>query len=66
MKDKKGNLIHRPKGSCHKPVWLTSHQAKQLYEFCDDFSAEYNKYTGGNSTAILIALQRVIENDLEE
>ena len=66
MKDKKGNLIHRPKGSIHKPVWLTSNQAYHLYQFLEDFSAEYNKYAKSSATTILVALKRVIENeDLE-
>lgn len=45
MKDKQGNLIHRPKGSHHKPVFLTSRQAYCLYEFLNDFEFEFNKYT---------------------
>lgn len=53
----------RPRGSIHKPVFLTSNQASKLYQFLDDFSWEFNKYTKGSATAILIALQRVIEPD---
>lgn len=63
MKDKKGNLIHRPKGSVRKPVFLTSNQASKLYQFLDDFSWEFNKYAKTSATAILIALQRVIEEE---
>ena len=61
MKDKKGNLIHRPKGSNHKPVFLTSRQAYCLYSFLEDFEFEFNKYTQ-QATVIELALKRVIPN----
>ncbi len=65
MKDKQGNLIHRPKGSHHKPVWLTSRQAYMLYSFLEDFEHEFNKY-GGQATTIELALKSAIPKSFFE
>jgi hypothetical protein len=59
MKDKQGNIIHRLKGSNHKPVFLTVRQAYKLLEFLEDFEFEFNKYTQ-QATVIEIALRRII------
>lgn len=56
----------RPKGSVHKPVWLTSRQAYKLYLFLEDFSSEFFKYTGSQSTTILVALRTMIPDRLFE
>ncbi|MEK7180306.1 MAG: hypothetical protein AAB706_02425 [Patescibacteria group bacterium] len=55
----------RPKGSINRPVWLTARQAYYLYSFLDDFSSEFNKYAKGQGTTIMIALKRIIPDDLE-
>jgi hypothetical protein len=43
----------------HKPIWITSRQAFNLYEFLEDFQHEFNKYSG-QATTILIALKKAI------
>lgn len=54
MKNAKGKGQH-----LHKPIWLTSKQAYDLYKFLEDFGHEFNKYNG-QATKILIELRNAI------